>query len=114
MLYSYAGFPERSFSLFERRESEDQRPLVVEDGLLPSVSDDTIKKVVEDEVIETDVEQIVTLERGSSVDKLEVRFKLAPKLSTWSHCRVSQGTLNPQLSRTWTASTTRKGADSRC
>jgi len=79
MLYSYAGFPERSVRLFERRESEDQGPLVVEDGLLPAVSDDPIKKVAEDEVIETDVEQIVTLERGSSGGQAGGPIQTSPK-----------------------------------
>ena len=28
MLYSYAGFPERSFALFERRVSDDKKPIL--------------------------------------------------------------------------------------
>ncbi|CAL1712900.1 unnamed protein product [Somion occarium] len=35
MLYSYAGFPERSFALFERRNTDDKKPILSPSPVIP-------------------------------------------------------------------------------
>ncbi|KLO05649.1 NicO-domain-containing protein [Schizopora paradoxa] len=71
MLYSYAGFPERSFKIFEKRESDDLKPLVIEDGVT-AVDEDPVKAANEMDGTAFE-EQIIPLERnpGSSDEPVE-------------------------------------------